>query len=135
MTLTKKVLVISDDAILLELLNNRLGKWGLHMATVKGNGQDLKTVVDREQPDFAIIDVMMPSMEGIALCLYFRQCSQIPIIMLSTWGAGKGKVRGLDLSAEGYLTEPFDISELTARMEEAFQRSEAFGSLPSGVGR
>jgi DNA-binding response OmpR family regulator len=126
---TKRVLVMSDDPVLLEFLQHNLGDKGYAVTHTKANGQDLRKTVGQALPDFAIIDIVMPSMDGIELCLRLRQCSQVPIMMLSTWGAGKDKVRGLDLSADGYLTDPFGIIELVDRMEEAYSRDAASRSL------
>jgi len=121
-TLARRVLVLSDDPVLVRLLERDLGDRGYQVTRAKPDGHELRALVGHTLPDFAIVDIMMPSMSGIELCLRLRQCSQVPIMMLSSWGAGKDKVRGLDLSAEGYLTEPFGIPELVNRMEEACRR-------------
>lgn len=72
-------------------------------------------------------------LDGIEVCLRIRQWSRIPIIMLTTWGAGEGKVRGLNLGADGYLTEPFGIDELTARIKEVLRRNLAYASLLANI--
>ncbi len=131
---TNKVLVISEDPALLRFLRCNLDGTEYQIICAKPNGQDLEALVDEALPDFALIDVKMPWMDGIELCLHLRQCSQVPIILLSTWGAGKDRVRGLDLSAEGYLTEPFGISELVARLGEAACRDVSSTGIMTTAG-
>ncbi len=133
MIIEKKVVVASDDSALLEFLQRNLPESGYQITTVRGNGQELGATVAREAPDFVVVDIVMPTMDGLELCLRLRQWSQVPILMLSTWGAGKDKVRSLDLSADGYLTEPFGISELMARMEDAYYQNLGLRSPLSKV--
>jgi len=120
----KKVLVISDDPKLVGFLSHGLAECAY---SVKNSdnimGEDLEVVLDRELPDLVIMDIVMPGMDGIELCLRIRQWCPAPIIMLSTWGASKDKVRGLDLSSDYYLTEPFDVAELIARIERTFHQN------------
>jgi len=120
----KKVLVISDDPKLVGFLSHGLAECAY---SVKNSdnimGEDLEVVLDRELPDLVIMDIVMPGMDGIELCLRIRQWCPAPIIMLSTWGARKDTVRGLDLGAESYLTEPFDIAGLRERIEGALYRN------------
>ena len=82
-------------------------------------------MLDEELPDLIIVDIMMPSLDGLGICLYIRQWSQVPIMMLSTWGTEEGKIRGLDLSSDSYLTKPFGIDELKVRIKEALWRNQA----------
>ena len=131
MTAKTKTLVISSDPVMLRFLQQNLNGNNYHVATTQNTGDSLRAVLDKELPDIAILDIMMPDMDGIEVCLEIRQWSQIPIIMLSAWGAGEGKVRGLDLSAESYLTEPFSIDELIARIKDALQRNHAVVNLLS----
>ena len=67
----------------------------------------------------------MPSLDGIGACLHLRQWTQTPIMLLSTWGAGDGTVKGLNLGSEIYLTEPFGIDELKMRINETMERNAA----------
>jgi len=121
----KKILVVSGDPILLRLLRDNFPAKGYQVTSTKDTGQELRAVVDRVLPDLVILDIVMPQLEGIEVCLRLRQWSQVPIMMLSTWGARKGTVRGLDLSADSYLTEPFSIAELMERIEETLSWEHA----------
>ncbi len=91
-------------------------------------------MLDNELADLVIVDIIMPSLDGIRECLYIRQWSQVPIMMLSTWGTGGNRVRGLDLGADSYLTEPFGVDELMVRTKEALQQNFAAINLSSNIG-
>jgi len=116
------VLVVSDDPVLKGLLHDHLGAMGYRIACTKSNGRELGEALYSENPDLAIIDIVMPWMDGIELCLRLRQRSQIPTIMLTTWGAGRDKLRGLDLGADSYLTEPFAVTELVGWVQKSLSR-------------
>ncbi len=119
----KKILIISDDPRLTGFLSTSLSASEFNIANMDNVGGDLGAELDREIPDLVILDILMPWMDGIELCLRVRQWCPAPIIMLSTWGAKKDTVRGLDLGAETYLTEPFDIEGLKERIEGALYRN------------
>lgn len=119
----KKILIISDDPRLTGFLSTSLSASEFNIANMGNVGGDLEAVLDSEIPDLVILDILMPWMDGIELCLRVRQWCPVPIIMLSTWGAKKATVRGLDLGAETYLTEPFDIEGLKERIEGALYRN------------
>ena len=124
-----KTLVISSDPELLRFLQQNLTESNHQVTSVQRTGEELRAVLDEELPDLVILDIMMPGLDGIEVCLAIRQWCQIPIIMLSAWGAGEGKVRGLNLSAESYLTEPFGADELRSRITDSFQRNLATTNL------
>lgn len=119
----KKILIVSGDPVLRGFLHHNLPDKGYQVASTKDSGEELKAVLYQELPDLVILDIMMPRLDGIEVCLRIRQWSQVPIIMLSAWGAGRDKARGLDLSAESYLTKPLGIAELVAWIEETLSRN------------
>ena len=120
-----KILAISSDPALLRLLQQELNDGDYEVASTQHTGISLRDVLYRELPDFIILDIMMPTLDGIEICLHLRQWTQTPIMMLSTWGTGDGMVRGLNLGSESYLTEPFGIDELKARINETLKRNAA----------
>jgi DNA-binding response OmpR family regulator len=73
---------------------------------------------------------MMPTLDGIGICLHLRQWTQVPIMMLSTWGTEDGMVRGLNLGSDSYLTEPFGTEELKKRINETMKRNSAAMANP-----
>jgi DNA-binding response OmpR family regulator len=125
MMATTKILSISRDPILVSFLQRELTGDDYDVINTQHSGVYLKEVLDAEQPDFIILDIIMPSLDGIGICLQVRQWTQVPIMMLSTWGAGSGTVKGLNLGAEGYLSEGFGIDTLKIRIEETLKRKTA----------
>jgi two-component system KDP operon response regulator KdpE len=118
-----KILAISSDPTLMKLLEQELNDGQYEVANTQDTGIGLKEVLNKEHPDFIILDIAMPTLDGIGICLHLRQWTQVPIMMLSTWGAKDGMVRGLNLGSESYLTEPFGIGELKTRINETMKRS------------
>ena len=118
-----KILTISSDPAIQRLLQQNLSDNDYQITSIQYTREKLSTVLEEEHPDLIILDIMMPGQDGIKVCLYIRQLSSAPIIMLSTWKAGEGKVRGLDLNSNNYLTEPFGIDVLNAWIKELLQSS------------
>jgi two-component system alkaline phosphatase synthesis response regulator PhoP len=124
--LTKtKILTITRDPVLAGLLQQELNDGEYETVNTKHTGTYLKEVLDAEQPAFIILDIVMPTLDGIGICLQLRQWTQTPIMMLSTWDTGDGKVRGLNLGADNYLTEPFGIDTLKTRIGDTLKRNTA----------
>ena len=125
MTAKIRTMVISSDPTMLRFLEQNLSENDYPIASTQYTGEELRLLLDTEHPDLIIVDIMMPDFDGVEVSLRVRQWSDAPIIMLSAWGAGGDKVRALDLGADCYLTEPFGIDELRARINEALQRDFA----------
>ena len=119
----KKILIISDDTRLVGFLHDHLSVRDYQVSATGNSGEELKVILDSEIPDLVILDIVMPWMDGIELCLRIRQWCPVPVLMLSTWGATRGRVRGLDLGNESYLTEPFDRGGLMTRIESVLSRN------------
>ncbi|MBA7687903.1 Transcriptional regulatory protein WalR [subsurface metagenome] len=113
----KKILIVSDDPKLLGVLQGNLPNNCYQVMSSRDSGEELREVLDEVLPDLVILDVLMPRLDGIELCLRIRRWCEVPIIMLSSWGAGKDEVRGLDLGADGYLSEPFNIDDLMVQID------------------
>ena len=126
-----KILTITRDQSLVTLLQQQLNDGNYEVINTERRGIPLKDVVDAEDPEFIILDIVMPSLDGIGICLQLRQWTQTPIMMLSTWDTGDGTVRGLNLGSENYLTEPFSIDTLKERIEDILKRSpyDAVGNM------
>jgi DNA-binding response OmpR family regulator len=124
MTTKNKILTISNDQALLQLIEE-LNDGNYEIASTQQTGLSLREVLGRELPDFIILDIMMPTLDGIGICLKLRQWTQVPIMMLSTWGTSNGMVRGLNLSSDSYLTEPFGVDILREKIHRTLQRKYA----------
>jgi len=118
MMMQKKILVVSSDPTLLGVLEKNLTGSSYSIECTDDIGEELNEILQETTPDLVILDIIMPKLEGIELCLRIRQWCSVPIIMLSTWGTSKNSVRGLDLSSDSYLTEPFSLPELMTRIEK-----------------
>ena len=118
-----KILVISRDPVLIDLLQQELSSDDYEVLNTHHTGIQLRNVLYTEQPGFIILDIVMPTLDGIGTCLQLRQWTHLPIMMLSTWDTSGGRVRGLNLCSDSYLTEPFGIDTLKKRIESTLMRS------------
>ena len=116
------VLVAEDDKNIAELLQMYLEKEGYAVTVAYDGGQAL-TKFRAIQPDLVLLDVMMPVMDGWGVCRTIRSESQIPIIMLTAKGETDDKVSGLKAGADDYITKPFEMREVLARMEAVLRRT------------
>ena len=121
----RKILSVSPDPIMIDFLSKNINRANFELALTRLADTGLKDVLDDEKPDVILLDIMMPDLDGIKACLSLRQFTDRPILMISTWGAGDNMVRGLDLSAFSYLTEPFGIAELEVRIEQSLNSEAA----------
>ncbi|MFC1964161.1 response regulator transcription factor [Chloroflexota bacterium] len=126
-----KILMVSDDSVMLSFLPQQLRGEGYQVVITGDTDEKIKAVLEQERPDFVIADVMMPEFGGIEMSLRVRQWSQVPILLLTVWGTCENRVRGLDLAAESYLTEPFAIDGVVQRIDAALQRNGATANLIS----
>ena len=116
------VLIVEDDRNIAELLQMYLEKEGYAVTIAYDGGQAL-TKFRAIQPDLVLLDVMMPVMDGWGVCRTIRNESQTPIIMLTAKGETDDKVSGLKAGADDYITKPFEMREVLARMEAVLRRS------------
>ena len=120
------VLIVEDDPNIAELLQMYLEKEGYAVTTAGDGGQGLAKF-RAIQPDLVLLDVMMPVMDGWAVCRAIRSESQIPVIMLTAKSETDDKVTGLKSGADDYITKPFEMKEVLARIEAVLRRA------PSGT--
>ena len=120
------VLIVEDDRNIQELLQLYLEKEGYAVTVASDGGQGLAKF-RAIKPDLVLLDVMMPVMDGWAVCKAIRADSQTPIIMLTAKGETDDKVTGLKSGADDYVTKPFEMKELLARVEAVLRRT---GSAP-----
>ena len=116
------VLIVEDDRNIAELLQMYLEKEG-YAVTVAGDGGAGLAKYRSIQPDLVLLDVMMPVMDGWAVCKAIRAESQTPIIMLTAKGETNDKVNGLKSGADDYITKPFEMREVLARIEAVLRRT------------
>lgn len=120
-----KVLVVEDEQALSELLNYNLTKEGFDVALAM-DGDDALYMVEEDAPDIILLDWMLPNVSGVEICRQLRartQTRDIPIIMLTARGEEEDRVRGLETGADDYMTKPFSMTELVARMRAVLRRA------------
>ena len=116
------VLVVEDDKNIAELLQMYLEKEGYAVTVAADGGQGLSKF-RAIQPDLVLLDVMMPVMDGWTVCKTIRSESQTPVIMLTAKSETDDKVTGLKAGADDYITKPFEMKEVLARIEAVLRRS------------
>ena len=121
--MAKRILVVDDESRYQRLLEANLRTDGYDVVTAS-NGVEAIEFFSSQPIDLILLDVMMPELDGFATCERIRECSNVPIIMLTAKGEEKDRVRGLDLGADDYLSKPFSATELLARVRAVFRRAD-----------
>ncbi len=124
------VLIVEDDKNIAELLQLYLEKEG-YAVTIAGDGGAGLVKFRAIQPDIVLLDVMMPVMDGWTVCKTIRSESQTPIIMLTAKSETDDKITGLKSGADDYITKPFEMREVLARIEAVLRRSDRAGTEKS----
>lgn len=118
----RKILIIDDDVKIVEMLKIYLEKEGFEIVTAFDGWQAVE--VSREQkPDLAVLDLMLPGLSGWEVCKKIREQSKMPIIMLTARDSETDKLLGLELGADDYVTKPFSLRELVARVKAVLRRT------------
>ena len=117
-----KILVVDDEALLVKGIRFNLQNEGYQVIT-GSNGLEALQLVQQEHPDLVVLDVMMPEMDGLTACGKIREFSDVPIIMLTAKTDDMDKLLGFDHGVDDYLTKPFNILELKARIRALLRRS------------
>ena len=119
-----KILVVDDEALLVKGIRFNLQNEGYTVIT-GSDGLEAVKLVQEEKPDLVVLDVMMPNMDGMTACGKIREFSDIPIILLTAKTDDMDKLMGFEHGADDYLTKPFNILELKARIRALLRRSKA----------
>src|SRR6266704_3195910 len=125
MLLAKKATIVAadDDPQLLRLMTRNLQLDGFDVLAAS-DGQQALELIENNALDLVLLDVMMPRMDGFTVCQRVREFSSVPIIIVTARGQDEDKVRGLDLGADDYLTKPFSVDELLARVRAVLRRAQ-----------
>lgn len=118
----KKILVIEDEEKIAKIVKHHLQKEQFKVITAKDGVTGLK-LAKQENPDLIILDLMLPELSGLDVCREIRQESDVPIIMLTAKAEEIDKLLGLELGADDYITKPFSLAELTARIRAVLRRT------------
>jgi two-component system KDP operon response regulator KdpE len=123
-----RALVVEDDPNIVDLIRSNLAVRGFD-TVVSADGSRALQLLDTEQPDIVLLDLMLPEADGFELCRLMRERSGVAIIVVSARGGERDKVTALNMGADDYMTKPFSIEELLARITATLRRTRP--ALPS----
>ena len=127
-----KILVVDDEALLVKGIRFNLKNEGYEVIT-GSDGLEAVKLVQEQNPDLVVLDVMMPNMDGLTACGKIREFSDIPIIMLTAKTDDMDKLIGFDHGADDYMTKPFNILELKARIRALLRRAGTANKTPGNT--
>ena len=119
----KKILIVDDEKAIVDILNHNLKREG-YETVVAYDGSEAIDVYQKEKPDLVLLDVMLPKNDGYSVCKTIRQTANIPIIMVTAKEDVVDKVIGLELGADDYITKPFSVREVIARVKANLRKWE-----------
>jgi len=126
------ILVVDDEPKVARLTRDYLEKNGFRVLTT-GDGQSALAITRHEKPDLVILDLMLPNIDGREVCRVLRRESDVPIIMLTALSEEIDQVTGLEIGADDYITKPFSVRALVARVRALLRRSQGEVRAPSLV--
>ena len=124
-----RILVVEDDPRMQRLLRSQLGARGYEVV-VAGDGEAALDAVADAEPTVVLLDISLPGISGLDVCRGLREWSSVPILLLTAHDAAEIKIEALEMGADDYLTKPFHLGELIARIR-ALQRRSALGAEPT----
>src|ERR671936_2951814 len=128
-----KVMVVDDEESLLEAIRYALSREGIEVVTAADGGQAVRDF-ESERPDLVVLDLMLPTLNGWDVCRRIRDSSQVPILMLTARDAEVDRVVGLEMGAADYVTKPFSLRELVARVRALLRRAGGGREEPRPAG-
>ena len=130
--MARTILVVDDEPTLRETLAEALEMDGFRVLTA-ADGREALSRFREHQPDLVVLDLMLPELSGIEVCRIIRAESGVPIVMLTAKSSELDKVVGLELGADDYVTKPFSLRELTARIRSLLRRTEQLAEGPAAL--
>ena len=119
--MAKRILLVDDEPLILKGLRYTLEQEGYEILTA-ADGEEALQVFFEQQVDLVLLDVMLPKLDGIQVCQRIRESSNVPILMLTAKGEDMDKILGLEYGADDYMTKPFNILEVKARIKTVLRR-------------
>jgi two-component system alkaline phosphatase synthesis response regulator PhoP len=126
------ILVVDDEPSVTDLLAYNLRK-ALYQVQVAADGREALRLTREFRPDLILLDLMIPEVDGLDVCRELRKSSTVPIIMITALGEETDRVVGLELGADDYVTKPFSVRELMARIKAVLRRAENKSTEPSTI--
>lgn len=120
----KKLLIVDDEPLIVKGLRYALEQEDYSIVTAY-DGKEALEMFEKENPDLILLDVMLPRVDGLEVCRIIRETSEVPIIMLTAKGEDMDKIMGLEYGADDYISKPFNVLEVKARIKSLFRRITA----------
>ena len=121
--MARNILVVEDDGNISDLIRMYLVKEGFDVRIASDGGKALEEFA-KSEPDLILLDIMLPVMDGWAVCAKIRETSKVPIIMLTAKSEVFDRIQGLEMGADDYIVKPFEMKELLARINAVLRRTE-----------
>jgi DNA-binding response OmpR family regulator len=118
------VLIVDDEAIVRDVVSRYLIRDGFTILQA-ADGESARQILERETPALVVLDVMLPGIDGLTLCRWIRDRSDVPVILLTARGEESDRIVGLELGADDYVTKPFSPRELAVRVRAVLRRTAA----------
>jgi two-component system response regulator ResD len=131
MTTMQRVLVVDDEAQILDVVSKYLSREGFQVSTAR-DGEAALVTFQSSKPDLVVLDLMLPRLDGLEVFKRLRTLSAVPVIMLTAKGEETDRVVGLELGADDYITKPFSPRELVARVKAVLRRATTGTMLDTG---
>jgi DNA-binding response OmpR family regulator len=128
LTAARTILVVDDEAALVEAVRARLVSEG-YAVRVAADGRSALAAIEAERPDLVVLDLMLPGMDGLEVCREIQKRDWVPVLMLTARTSETDKIAGFAVGADDYLTKPFSLRELAARVRAILRRMERAGAL------
>lgn len=123
----KTILIVDDEKPIVDILMYNLDKEGYNILEAN-DGEVAVDIALKEKPDLILLDVMLPKLDGLSVCRKIKNSLNVPILMLSAKGEELDKILGLELGADDYITKPFSVRELMARIKANLRKNESNSS-------
>jgi two-component system KDP operon response regulator KdpE len=126
-----RALLVEDDPNIVDLVRSNLAVRGFD-TVVSTDGMRALQLLETEEPDIVLLDLMLPEADGFGLCRQIRERSAVAVIVVSARGGERDKVTALNMGADDYMTKPFSVEELLARITATLRRTRAIGAAEPG---
>jgi two-component system KDP operon response regulator KdpE len=130
-TANTRALLVEDDPNIVDLIRSNLAVRGFD-TVVSTDGRHALQLLETEEPDIVLLDLMLPEADGFDLCRQIRERSSVAVIIVSARGGERDKITALNMGADDYMTKPFSVEELLARITATLRRTRAAGSAEPG---
>jgi two-component system KDP operon response regulator KdpE len=130
-TATTRALLVEDDPNIVDLVRSNLAVRGFD-TVVSADGMHALQLLETEEPDIVLLDLMLPEADGFDLCRQIRERSSVAVIVVSARGGERDKITALNMGADDYMTKPFSVEELLARITATLRRTRSAGGAEPG---